>query len=112
MEKHKRTCTGARVAVPVAAPAANKRCIGDIPEFKLRKTRKSLGGAVEQFTVNMKEVKHLSTLKKSIAVFMPVMTTFHQEHRAYKFQIAVSVVFHKAVDPAVIIQPLNFNNQL
>ena len=32
------------------------------------------------------------------------MTKFHQKHRAYKFQIAVSVVFHKAVDPAVITQ--------
>ena len=41
------------------------------------------------------------------------MTKFHQEHRAYKFQIAVSVVFHiavsvvfhNAVDTAVITQP-------
>ena len=41
LEKHKQTCTGARVAVPVAAPAAKKRCIGDIP-IKLRKTCKSL----------------------------------------------------------------------
>ena len=53
LEKHKRACTGVYVAVvpdtgPAAAPAAKKRCIGDIPEFKLRKTRKSLGGAVEQ----------------------------------------------------------------
>ena len=70
----------------------------------MRKTRKSLGGAVEQFTVNMKEAIDLSTLKKAVAVFTPVMTKFHQEHRAYKFQIVVSVVFHKAVDPAVITQ--------
>ena len=53
----------------------------------------------------MKEVKHLSTLKKAIAVFTHVMTRFHQEHCAYKLQIAVSVVFHKAVDPAVITRP-------
>ena len=32
------------------------------------------------------------------------MSKFHQEHRAYKFQIAVNVVFHKAVDPAVVTQ--------
>ena len=107
LEKHKCTCTGARGAVPVAAPAAKKRCTGHgvAPEYKLQKTRKSLGGAVEQFTMNMKEVKYLSTLKKTIAVVAPVMTRFHQEQRAYKFQIAVSVVFHKAVDPAVITQP-------
>ena len=80
LEKHKRTCTGGRVAVPVAPPAAKKRCIGVAPEFKLRKSRKSLGGAVEQFTVNMKEAKNLSALKKAIAVF------------------------HKAVAPVVITQ--------
>ena len=33
------------------------------------------------------------------------MTKFQQEHHAYKFQIAVCVVFHKAVDPAVVTQP-------
>ena len=33
------------------------------------------------------------------------MTKFQQEHRAYKIQIAVCVVFHKAVDPAVDTQP-------
>ena len=33
------------------------------------------------------------------------MATFQREHRAYKFQIAVCVVFHKAVDPAVSKQP-------
>ena len=89
----------------VAAPAAKKRRIGVVPEFKLRKTRKSLGGVVEQFTVDMKETRHLSTLKEAIAVFTPAMTKFQQEHRAYKFQIAVCVVFHRAVDSAVVTQP-------
>ena len=106
LEKHKRTCTGDRVVVvPVAAPAAKRRCIGVAPEFKLRKTRKSLGGAIEHFTVNMKEAKNLSALEKAIAVCTPVMMKFQQEHRAYKFQISVSVVSHKADDPAVITQP-------
>ena len=52
----------------------------------------------------MKEARHLSALKEAIVVFTPVMSTFQQEHCAYKFQIAVSVVFHKAVDPAVVTQ--------
>ena len=86
LEKHKRTCTGGQVA----APATKKRCISVFPELKLRKTHKSLGGAAEQFTVNMKEAKNLSAMKKAIAV----MTKFQKEHHAYKFQIAVSVVFH------------------
>ena len=71
----------------------------------LQKTHTSHGGVVEQFAVNMKKENHLSPLKKAIAVFTPVMTTFQQEHRVYKFQIAVTVVFHKAVEPAVVIQP-------
>ena len=33
------------------------------------------------------------------------MTDFQQKLSAYKFQISVDVVFHKAVDPAVITQP-------
>ena len=105
LEKHKRTCTGdavVAVAVPVATPAAKKRRIGT--EFKLQKTHKSLGGAVEQFTVNMEDARHLSTLKEAIAVFTPVMTKYQQAHHAYKFQIAVLVVFHKAIDPAVVTQ--------
>ena len=68
-------------------------------------TRKSIGGAVEQFSVNMKEARHFVALKEAIAVFTPVMTKFQQDHRAYKFQIAVCVVFHKAADPAVVTQP-------
>ena len=53
----------------------------------------------------MKEARHLSALKEAIAVFAPIMTKFQQENRAYKFQIAVCVVFHKAVDPSVVTQP-------
>ena len=53
----------------------------------------------------MKEAKRLSTLKEDIAVFKPAMVNFQQKQIAYKFQIAVDVVFHKAVDPAVVTQP-------
>ena len=107
MEKHRRTCTGAPVVPTVAVPAAKKRCPGVAPErlhFKLQKTRETLEGNVLQFSVNLKRVKSLSTLEKAIAVFRPVMKYFQQKHSAYKFQIAVEVVFHKAVDPAVVTQ--------
>ena len=71
-------------------------------QFKLLKTREALEANVQQFTVNLKEVKSLSTLKKDIAVYKPVMMDFPQKHSAYKFQVVVS---HKTVDPAVITQP-------
>ena len=72
--------------------------------FQLQ-TRRVLRCTVEQFTVNMKEAKRLSTLEKAGDVFNPAMVKFQQEHRAYKFQVAVSIVFHKAVDPTVVTHP-------
>ena len=33
------------------------------------------------------------------------MMDFQQKHSAYKFQIAVSIVSHKAIDPALLTQP-------
>ena len=65
----------------------------------------ALEGNVQQFTVNMKEAKGLPTLEKAIAVFKREMMDFQQKRSAYKFQIAVSIVFHKTVDSAVITQP-------
>ena len=40
-----------------------------------------------------------------MTAFKPVMAKFRRGHQAYKFQIPADVVFHKAVDPAVITQP-------
>ena len=63
MQKHMHNCTGRGVAVPtVAVPAAKKRCTGIAPErlqFKMQKTRETLEGSVQQFTVNMKAAKSL-----------------------------------------------------
>ena len=109
LQNHVRNCTGRGVVVPtVAVPAAKNRCTCVAPErlqFKLQKTRGALEGNVQQITVNMKEAKGLPTLEKAITVFKPVMMDFQQKPSAYKFQIAVSIVFHKAVDPAVVTQP-------
>ena len=66
-------------------------------QFKLQNTHEALEGNVQQFTADLKEAKSLSTLKKAIAVFKPVMRDFQQKHSACKFQIAADVVFHKAV---------------
>ena len=103
LQRHMRNCTARGVAATnVAAPAVEPR---SRLQFKLQKTHEALEVNAQQFDVNMKAAKSLSTLKKAIAVFKPVMTEFQQKHSAYKFQVAVSIVFHKAVDPAVITQP-------
>ena len=70
--------------------------------FAVRSKRKALGGAVEVHTVDMSEADQLATLEEALE---PTMTAYHQRHHAYKFQVAVNVVFHKAVDPAVVTQP-------
>ena len=103
LEKHRRNCTdgapaGKRQRVPAAVPVA-------VPEFVLRETHISLGGAVKQFTVNVIAVSNLSSLKTAMTVFKPSMLTFQQRHHSYKFQFTVDIMFHKADDPAVVTQP-------
>ena len=110
-------CTGRGIVIStVAVPAAKKRCTGIAPEilqFKLQKTREAFEGTVQQFTVSMKEAKSLSTLEKAVAVFEPEMIDFQQQHNAYKFQIAVSIFFQKAVDPAVVTQsPVTLTSEM
>ena len=34
------------------------------------------------------------------------MKTFQDKHRAYKFQVAITIVCHKAVEPSAFTQPL------
>ena len=109
-----RNCTGRGVAVAtVAVPSAKKHCTGVTPErlqFKLQKTCEAFEGSVQQLTVNTKEAKSLPMLK-AVAVFKSVMMNFQQKHSAYKFQIAVDVVFHKAVDP-VVVTPMTLTSEM
>ena len=115
--RHMCNCTGRGVATAVAdattttsavpAPATSNIAVRPTGElrFTLQQTRGALGGDVEQFTVNMKEAERLSTLKKAIDVFKPAMVKFHSEHRTYLFQVAFSIVFHKAINPTVVTHP-------
>ena len=65
----------------------------------------ALGGASEMYAVDMQEADHLSSLQGAVTSFQPSMSKYHREHHAYKFQLAVDVILHKAVDPAVITVP-------
>ena len=65
--------TTVAAATTVPAPAVEPR---SRLRFKSQKTREALEGKVQQFTVNMKEAKVLSTSKKAIAVFKPVLMDF------------------------------------
>ena len=53
----------------------------------------------------MKESDNLSALQAAVTSFQPSMSTYQRDYSAYKFQMAVDVIFHKAVDPTVVTQP-------
>ena len=57
------------------------------------------------YEVDMKESDNLTALQAAVPSFQPSMSTCQRDHSAYKFQKAVDVIFHKAVDPTVITQP-------
>ena len=99
---HKRTCTGPTVAV---APAAKRRTAAAPPEFAVQRKRRALDGASEMYAVGMQEADHLTALQGAVTSFQPSISTYHRNHCAYKFQMAVDVIFHKAVDPTVVTQP-------
>ena len=57
------------------------------------------------YEVDMKESDNLTALQAAVTSFQPSMSTYQRDHSAYKFQMAVDVIFHKAVDPTVITHP-------
>ena len=53
----------------------------------------------------MQETQHLAHMSTALYLVLPTMTQSHTKHHAYKFQVAITIVFHKAVDPSVVTQP-------
>ena len=109
LEWHRPNCTGNRTTAAAAAAAAAQAPATTVTptltsklQFTLQQSRRALAGAEEQFILKMKEAKRFSTLRKAVSVLGPTMVELHRDYQAYKFRIAVSVVFHKAVDPAVV----------
>ena len=96
--KHKRTCVGGRVADP--AVAAKRRRIGGVVPG--RKDSKIAWRCCREVHYRYERSKALVSNEESCGCFQACNG---KDHQAYKFQIAVDVIFHKAVDPAVITQP-------
>ena len=65
----------------------------------------SMGGAVKRFNIDMQETQHLDHLSPALHLLLPSMKTFQIKHHAYKFQVAITIVCHKAVDPSAVTQP-------
>ena len=67
--------------------------------------RGALGGDVEVHSVDMDAANQLVALEDSVVALEPTMAAYQQRHHAYKYQIALNVVFHKAVDPKILTDP-------
>ena len=120
-----RTCTGVAVDsstpahrggaanVPVCRSAVGSSTLADrggaasvpVRSFVVRSKRKALGGAEEVHTVDMNEADQLATLEGAVLALEPAMAAYQRRYNSYKFQIAVNVAFHKAVDPTVVTRP-------
>ena len=64
-----------------------------------------MGSAEERYNIDMQERQHLDHLPTALHLLRPPMKTFIVKHRAYKFQVAITIVYHKALDPSVVTQP-------
>ena len=53
----------------------------------------------------MDAANQLVALEDAVVTLEPTMAAYQQRHHAYKYQIALNVVFHKAVDPTILIDP-------
>ena len=101
LEMHKRTCTG-----HIVAPAPKRRRTASaVSEFTVRRKKRAFGGTSEMYEVDMKDSDYLTALQAAVTSYQPSMSTYQRDHSAYKFQMVVDVIFHKAVAPTVITQP-------
>ena len=116
MEMPMRTCTGAAAVAAVCStssstPAHRGGAASSTPAhrggaaFTVRRRRRALGGAAEVHTMDMNEADQFATLEGAVLALEPTMAAYQRRYRSYKFQIAVDVMSHKAVDPAVVTQP-------
>ena len=103
LEMHMRTCTAGASSSAVASTSRSTPAKEGV--YTVHQHCKVFGGALETHTVDMGEARQLAALETVITAFLPAMDTYKQKHHAYKFQIVLSMVFHKAVDPTVVTQP-------
>ena len=103
LEMHMRTCTGvASTSTPSSSSTPAHR---GGAAFTIRRKRRALGGAKETHVVDMNARNQLAALRDAVLSLEPTMDVYQRGHQAYKYQVALDVVFHKAVDPAVVTVP-------
>ena len=110
LEMHMRTCAGAAVSSTpshrggAASSSSTPAHRGGAALTVLRR-RIAFGGAAEVHSVDMRDRDQLAALGDAVLSLEPTMTAYRRRHQATKFQVAVYVMFRKAVDPTVVTQP-------
>ena len=56
---------------------------------------------MERYEIDMQETQLLDYLSNAIHLLRPTMMKFQHKHQAYKFQVVITIVCHKAEDPSV-----------
>ena len=68
---------------------------------------------MKRYNIDMQETQHLDHLSTALHLLLPTMKTYQDKHHAYKFQVAITIVCHKAVDPSVVTQqPVTLTSEM
>ena len=71
-----------------------------------------MGGAVKRYNIDMQETQHLDHISTALHL-LPTMKTYQDKHHAYKFQVSITIVCHKAVDPSFVTQtPVTLTSEM
>ena len=60
---------------------------------------------MEVHSVDKDTANQLVALEDAIVALGPTMAAYQRRHHAYKYQIALNIVFHKAVDSTILTDP-------
>ena len=105
--KHLQHCTGHRPPPPPQLPQQQHITTPPPTTFTVSHRYTPMGGDVKRYNIDMQETQHLYHLSPALHLLLPTMKTFQDKHHAYTFQVAITIVCHKAV-----IRVLLHNHQL
>ena len=105
--KHEQHCTGHRSQQQQQQQQQQRRTAPPPPPtFTISHRYTSMGGAVKRFNIDMQEKQYIDHLSPTLQLLLPTMRTFQTKHHAQQFQVAITIVFHKAMGPCVTQPPV------
>ena len=113
MLKHLQHCAGHRPpSLQLSQLPQQQHTNAPPPTFTISHRYTSMGGVVKRYNIDMQETPHPDHLSPALHL-LPTLKSFQEKHSAYKSQVAITFMYHNAVDPSVVTQPpvtLTFGN--